>query len=71
MTMLTPSRIKEARLALGLSQSKFAAEVGCNPLTVSFWERGVQEPKGLYAKAVEDVVRRAELRTIAAEVGSD
>lgn len=37
-------RIAAARVALGLSQRAFAAEIGVHHVTVADWERGKAEP---------------------------
>lgn len=49
----TAERVKALRLSLGLSQSQFAARLGCHVRAVSFWERGLRVPTGLYANALD------------------
>lgn len=49
--------MRTARQAAGLSQRDVADLLGCDPMTVSRWERGVHEPK------------LAELRRYAGVVG--
>lgn len=53
---LTPESIRDLRRRLGLTQTAFAALIGCHWLTVSFWETGRRHPTGLYARAVRDVM---------------
>jgi len=39
---MTPDKVRRARKALGLSQSKFAALLGVHLVTVKKWETGAQ-----------------------------
>ena len=47
--------VKDIRLKMGLSQSKFAALIGVSQKTVQNWEQGIREPRGA-AKALLQVV---------------
>jgi DNA-binding transcriptional regulator YiaG len=53
---LTPESIRELRRLLGLNQQAFADLIGCTQAAVSRWEDGVRSPKGLYARAVRDLM---------------
>lgn len=46
------SDIVELRIRLGLTQAELASMLGCHPMAVSQWERGVRTPTGLYAAAI-------------------
>lgn len=46
-------RLTARRQELGLTQEKFAAEIGVDLTTLQRWENGRGEPRGLYLKAVE------------------
>lgn len=39
------NRIRERRIALGLSQRAFAKKLGIDPTTVYAWEKGIAEPR--------------------------
>ena len=43
---MTPSQIKQARKALGLSTGGFARALGVDPRTVRRWEDGTKQPPG-------------------------
>ena len=42
--MFPGERIKQIRMALGLTQAEFAKKLGTKQRTVSNWERGRNEP---------------------------
>ena len=42
--MAFKEELKKRRLALGMSQPKFAYAVNVSPTTISLWERGVVKP---------------------------
>lgn len=44
-----PDGIRATREALGLTQAQLAAVLGCHPMTVSTWERGVRSPSAYEA----------------------
>lgn len=46
------SRLKELRLARGLSQKELGAKIGTTYSAISFWENGVNEPKISYVIAL-------------------
>ena len=46
-------KLKDARAALGLSQSKFAVLIGVPVRTLQNWERDHQTPRGIGLKALE------------------
>jgi transcriptional regulator with XRE-family HTH domain len=43
---MTPTQIKQARKALGLSTGGFARALGVDPRTVRRWEDGTKQPPG-------------------------
>jgi DNA-binding transcriptional regulator YiaG len=47
-------KLKAARAALGLSQSKFAAHIGVPVQTLQRWEGDFQTPRGFTLKALEE-----------------
>ena len=49
--------IARLRQALGMTHKQFAARIGVARLTVQRWERGVNKPHGLDARALEDLAR--------------
>ena len=48
--MIIAQRIKELRLASGISQKKLADAVGVDKRAIIFWEQEVNEPKATYIK---------------------
>lgn len=54
---LTPERIRALRRQLGLTQAEFAHRLGVSMQAVSFWERGTRTPTGLYARAIQSLLR--------------
>ena len=55
MKQWTPAQIKRFRLSRRQSQPAFAASVGVYWLTVSKWERRIQEPSLEHKKALDDL----------------
>jgi len=51
--------IKKLRTRLGLSQDKFAAELGVAPYTVRRWEAHKTTPSPMAQRAIEEVFREA------------
>ena len=45
-------KIKDLRIAMGLSQPQLAEKVGVSKAVISFCENGVNEPKARYIKAL-------------------
>ena len=56
---MTPEEVKKIRAALRWSQRKVAEYIGVDVMSVSRWERGVNEPKGASLKALERLAKRA------------
>jgi len=63
MEPLTPGLMLAARQRLGLTQVQLAERIGCTSIAVSYWERGVRTPTGLYARAVRALLAEAETIT--------
>lgn len=42
MALVTPDQVKRLRRKLGLTGSKFAALIGCHPVTLRRWEAGLR-----------------------------
>ncbi len=57
---LTPEAIRALRDRLGPTQAKFAARIGCHVRTVSKWERGIEQPRGLYAAALRRLMEQSD-----------
>lgn len=45
--ILSPQEIKDIRKSMGLTQLRFALELGVTPLTVTWWESGKHSPSVL------------------------
>lgn len=58
---MTSEQIKNARKLLGLSQPKFADEIGVKLRTIQYIESGKTECRKMHALAIECVLRRAKL----------
>lgn len=54
----TPERVREARLALGWTQERMAAELGVAHETVNRWERGKLKITSRTAKQIAHLVSR-------------
>ena len=52
--------VKELRQRMGLSQEKFAAEVGVTASTVNRWEKSKGNPSPLALKQIEALQRRVK-----------
>lgn len=59
-TDLTPSDIKAARTALGLSQAKFAAALGVTSVAVEHWEGGKRTPPAMLRLAIAALLNGLE-----------
>jgi len=46
------------RTRLGLSQEKFAKQLGVSVFTVSTWERSLNKPRGLSLRALERLAKQ-------------
>ena len=51
-------RVRAVRQRLGMSQEKFAAEIGVSFSTVSRWENAHNEPSALSWRAIQGLARR-------------
>jgi DNA-binding transcriptional regulator YiaG len=60
---MTPQQIKAIRKRLGLTQQKLADMIAASQVTVARWETGVNEPKGAYLKALQELANRAKKNT--------
>jgi transcriptional regulator with XRE-family HTH domain len=52
-----PTRLRALRRSLGISQADIAREVGCTPMTISNYERGVRRPRPDLAQRYLAVLR--------------
>lgn len=55
-----PEAVKRIRMSVGLTQEKFAHEVGVTTTTVNRWERGHAAPSELAWRAIREVEGRRE-----------
>ena len=53
--------VREVRQAAHLTQAKFAAVLGVNPITIRFWENGQRNPDGMARKVIRLLKARPEL----------
>lgn len=58
---VSKSEVKEVRQAAHLTQAKFAAVLGVNPITIRFWENGQRNPDGLARKVIRLLKAKPEL----------
>jgi putative transcriptional regulator len=56
MTTWTPEAVRDLRHRLGLTQTQFAARLGCSIQAVQHWEHGLRTPTGLYAAVLDRLV---------------
>lgn len=56
------ARVKALREHLGLTQTEFAEELGTQQQTVSEWECGNHDPKGLSVRMLTLVAEKAEFK---------
>jgi DNA-binding transcriptional regulator YiaG len=54
-----PQRVRSLRQHLGLSQSELATELGTRQQTISEWETGLYQPRGLSERLLSLVAERA------------
>lgn len=53
--IVTPERVKQARVEAHLSQVELAAAVGCSPRAVQYWETpGVRMPRAKFIRALAE-----------------
>lgn len=55
-------KVKALREHLGLTQEAMAQELGTQQQTVSEWERGYHQPKGMSVKLLNIVAEKAQFR---------
>jgi DNA-binding transcriptional regulator YiaG len=60
---MSPQQIKRIREALNLTQQELADLIGAQQVTVARWETGVNEPKGAYLKALQELAKKAKAKT--------
>jgi transcriptional regulator with XRE-family HTH domain len=60
---MTPRRLHQLRIRLGLTQAGFAARVGVAPNTVARWERGEIGMKETTARLIEILCQDTDLTT--------
>jgi DNA-binding transcriptional regulator YiaG len=53
---LTPYNVKLLRMELGMTQVQISRGMHCHSVTWGKWERGVHEPKGIYAYRVRQLM---------------
>ena len=57
-----PARIRELRVAIGLTQEEFARELGVSFTTVSRWENGHGTPSPLPQRRLQELLDRVHAR---------
>ena len=63
------ANVKELRRRLGITQKRFAEELGVTLATVGRWECGLREPSSLAVRAVELLVEVDRLSQITGSCG--
>ena len=48
--------VRELRLGLGLTQLQLAIALDATPATVSRWERGVNTPRAVYVRRLQELL---------------
>jgi DNA-binding transcriptional regulator YiaG len=56
---MSPKQILAIRKSLKLTQQQVADRIGAQRHTVARWETGVNEPKGAYLKALNELATRS------------
>ena len=59
-------RIKSIRKRLGLSQEKFAHELGATLATVNRWENGRNKPGQMAVRLLEQMEKKADKQAVTA-----
>jgi DNA-binding transcriptional regulator YiaG len=59
---MTSKEIKAVRKRLGLTQQELADMIAASQVTVARWETGLNEPKGAYLKALQELRKRLKKR---------
>jgi putative transcriptional regulator len=54
-------QVKAVRQLVHMTQAKFAAVLGVNPITIRFWENGQRNPDGMARKVIRLLKIRPEL----------
>ena len=67
-TELTPDRIRQVRLALGMSQSKFARSIGCSLRSVIRYEAGGSVPVQAVRNTIQRRIQSAQKRGLMNDV---
>jgi DNA-binding transcriptional regulator YiaG len=57
---MSPKQILAIRKSLKLTQQQLADRIGAQRHTVARWETGVNEPKGAYLKALNELAIKAK-----------
>jgi DNA-binding transcriptional regulator YiaG len=60
---MTPEQVRAIRKRLGLTQQELADTIAASQVTVARWETGVNEPKGAYLKALQELAKQAKKTT--------
>lgn len=58
--MVTPESIKAARVARGLTQAALAQMMGIQVMSISRYERGLTQPRGLHLARLLEVLPAAD-----------
>jgi len=56
---VSPEEIKSLRDRLGMTQQQMADRLDTTVTTISRWENGATKPRGVLAKALERLAKRA------------
>jgi DNA-binding transcriptional regulator YiaG len=51
--VMTPEKVRMARLKLGLTQAELAAVMGIRTMSVSDWERGIRTPSSQSVRLIQ------------------
>jgi len=57
---MSPKQILAIRKSLKLTQQQLADRIGAQRHTVARWETGVNEPKGAYLKALNEIAVKSK-----------
>jgi DNA-binding transcriptional regulator YiaG len=60
---MSPKQVLAIRKSLKLTQQQVANRIGAQRHTVARWETGVNEPKGAYLKALNELAIKAKKKT--------
>jgi type I restriction enzyme M protein len=59
---MSPKQIRAIRTSLHLTQQQLADRIGAQRHTVARWETGVNEPKGAYLKALQELANKTKAK---------